>query len=94
MYYSTDYARIHAYLLTQDCPWFRGLHLYVPVIAGATLTAVKILIEGRADVAIAWDGGRYVISAFLHHDQPTDAPYYSGLKDTMRKSRMPQGFAT
>jgi acetoin utilization deacetylase AcuC-like enzyme len=30
----------------------------VPLVAGATLTAARMLVEGRAEVAIAWDGGR------------------------------------
>lgn len=32
---------------------------YVPLVAGASLTAAEALTSGNADVAICWDGGRY-----------------------------------
>ena len=46
--------------LEDDCPLFRGLEKYVPLVAGASLTGAQALMRGFADVAIAWDGGRYV----------------------------------
>ena len=45
--------------LEDDCPLFRGLEKYVPLVAGASLTGAQALMRGFADVAIAWDGGRY-----------------------------------
>jgi hypothetical protein len=38
---------------------FPGVHRYVSLVAGATLTAAHALRSGQADVAICWDGGRY-----------------------------------
>jgi histone deacetylase 8 len=43
----------------QDCPLFRGLSSYVPLVGGASLTACRVLRDGRANVAIVWDGGRH-----------------------------------
>ncbi|KAJ3115569.1 Histone deacetylase 8 [Phlyctochytrium bullatum] len=45
--------------LTDDCQVFPGLAEYVRWTAGASLTAARELVEGRADVAIHWDGGRH-----------------------------------
>jgi histone deacetylase 8 len=42
----------------QDCPLFPGLHNYVSLVAGATLTAASSLIRHISDIAICWDGGR------------------------------------
>lgn len=42
----------------QDSPLFPGLEDYVPLVAGATLTAIETLKSGFAEIAICWDGGR------------------------------------
>ncbi|EIN09162.1 Arginase/deacetylase [Punctularia strigosozonata HHB-11173 SS5] len=45
--------------LEDDCPLFPGVHRYVSLIAGASLSAAQALRTGQADVAICWDGGRH-----------------------------------
>ncbi|PWN53100.1 Arginase/deacetylase, partial [Violaceomyces palustris] len=45
--------------LQDDCPPFKGLDEHVKLIAGASITAAEEIASGRADVAIAWDGGRH-----------------------------------
>lgn len=60
--------------IEDDCPWFAGLHLYVPLIAGCALTAAQLLIEQKADVALAWDGGR-------HHAQKGEASGFCYVAD-------------
>lgn len=44
----------------QDCPRFDMLAKHVRYVAGAAISAAEELAEGRADVVIVWDGGRYV----------------------------------
>ncbi|KAF8056680.1 histone deacetylase 8 [Lyophyllum atratum] len=45
--------------LDSDCPPFPALSAYVPLVAGATLTAAQALINRIARIAICWDGGRH-----------------------------------
>ncbi|KAK9897537.1 Arginase/deacetylase [Cystobasidium minutum MCA 4210] len=45
--------------LEHDCPVFHGLEEYCSHIAGGSITAAKELRQGRADIAIFWDGGRH-----------------------------------
>ncbi|GAA5945080.1 uncharacterized protein JCM15063_001653 [Sporobolomyces koalae] len=45
--------------LVDDCPPFPLLSRYVALVAGASLTAARELRDGRADIAIAWTGGRH-----------------------------------
>ncbi|SPO27878.1 related to histone deacetylase [Ustilago trichophora] len=45
--------------LQDDCPTFSGLHRHISLVAGASITAAELLATGKADVAIAWDGGRH-----------------------------------
>ncbi|GAA5878232.1 hypothetical protein JCM1840_004043 [Sporobolomyces johnsonii] len=45
--------------LQDDCPRFDALDDYVRLVAGASLTAARELRDGKADVAIAWTGGRH-----------------------------------
>ncbi|GAA5969094.1 hypothetical protein JCM3765_003436 [Sporobolomyces pararoseus] len=45
--------------LVDDCPPFKLLPQYVPLVAGASLTAARQLRDGLADVAISWNGGRH-----------------------------------
>lgn len=51
-------AEEEEYGLESDCPLFQGLADYVLEVAGASITAARELREGRADIAIAWTGGR------------------------------------
>lgn len=44
--------------LQDDCPVFPELADYVQLVAGASIAAARELRDGRADVAIAWTGGR------------------------------------
>ncbi|KAL1754547.1 hypothetical protein FB107DRAFT_215503 [Schizophyllum commune] len=60
--------------LEDDCPLFRGLEKYVPLVAGASLTGAQALMRGFADVAIAWDGGR-------HHAQKARASGFCYVAD-------------
>ncbi|RDB18669.1 Histone deacetylase 8 [Hypsizygus marmoreus] len=60
--------------LEDDCPIFSGLHDYVPLVAGASLTAARALITGEADIAISWDGGR-------HHAQKSHASGFCYVAD-------------
>ena len=61
----------------------------MPIVAGATLTAVKTLIEGRADVAISWDGGRcaepllavYILTFYRHHAHKSHAAGFCYVAD-------------
>ncbi|GAA5820687.1 hypothetical protein JCM11251_003112 [Rhodosporidiobolus azoricus] len=45
--------------LTDDCPLFPSLSRYVSLVAGASMTAARILRDGNADIAINWTGGRH-----------------------------------
>lgn len=51
----------------QDCPPFPGLHDYVPLVAGGTLTAANALARHVSDIAICWDGGRSDLSPYSCH---------------------------
>ncbi|KAL0958306.1 hypothetical protein HGRIS_000451 [Hohenbuehelia grisea] len=60
--------------LQQDCPPFQGLHHYVPLVGGASLTAARTLTAGLAEIAICWDGGR-------HHAQKSRASGFCYVAD-------------
>ncbi|KAJ8469205.1 hypothetical protein ONZ45_g16967 [Pleurotus djamor] len=60
--------------LEDDCPIFKGLSDYVPLVAGATLTAASSLINGNLNEAICWDGGR-------HHAQKSHASGFCYVAD-------------
>ncbi|KAH7911174.1 hypothetical protein BJ138DRAFT_1126255 [Hygrophoropsis aurantiaca] len=60
--------------LEDDCPPFHGLHEYIRLVAGATLTAVDALKDDTADIAICWDGGR-------HHAQKSHAAGFCYVAD-------------
>ncbi|EPQ53489.1 histone deacetylase complex protein [Gloeophyllum trabeum ATCC 11539] len=62
------------YGMEDDCPPFPGLPHYVRYVAGATLTAVRDLREGRCKTAICWDGGR-------HHAQKSRASGFCYVAD-------------
>ncbi|KAF8634841.1 hypothetical protein AX17_004091 [Amanita inopinata Kibby_2008] len=60
--------------LEDDCPVFPGLPEYVHLVAGATLTAVRLLQSPHCDTAICWDGGR-------HHARKSQASGYCYVAD-------------
>lgn len=51
-----DTRQREKFSLEDDCPVFDGLHEYVPIVAGASLTAAATL--KNTDISICWDGGR------------------------------------
>lgn len=54
--------KVDAFGLEDDCPMFDLLPVYVLEVGGASIQAARELRDGRADVAIAWAGGRWVPS--------------------------------
>ncbi|OCH87067.1 histone deacetylase complex protein [Obba rivulosa] len=56
---SEDDPRYAEFGLEDDCPTFTGLPEYVRLVAGASLTAARLLIQKKADITICWDGGRH-----------------------------------
>ena len=62
------------------------MHEYIPLVAGATLTAVDAIKEDTCDVALCWDGGRLAMFHQFSYGSP-HAPGQTTL-DTMHKSRM------
>lgn len=60
--------------LQDDCPIFSELPQYAQQVAGASLTAARELRDGRADVAIAWTGGR-------HHGRRGEAAGFCYVQD-------------
>lgn len=57
--------KMEAFGLEDDCPLFPTLPEYVLEVAAASIQAARELRDGRADVAIAWTGGRCVRSSPL-----------------------------
>ncbi|KAJ3996432.1 histone deacetylase complex protein [Lentinula boryana] len=60
--------------LEDDCPRFSGLPEYVRLVAGATITAARVLRFGYANISINWDGGR-------HHAQKSRAAGFCYVAD-------------
>jgi len=60
--------------LQDDCPLFPGLPEYIQLVAGASLTAARILHQGKAEIAVCWDGGR-------HHAQRSQAAGFCYVAD-------------
>lgn len=57
---NSEFVEVSAnYGLEDDCPMFEGISDYVELVGGATLTAAKSL--QFANIAICWDGGRFVL---------------------------------
>ncbi|TFK47551.1 Arginase/deacetylase [Heliocybe sulcata] len=69
-----EVAEAAEYGLEDDCPPFSGLPHYIRYIAGASLTAVRELREGRSRIAVCWDGGR-------HHAQKSKAAGFCYVAD-------------
>jgi len=51
--------RLDRHGLEDDCPVFTELPSYARAVVGASLAAAQELRDGRADIAICWDGGRH-----------------------------------
>lgn len=66
--------RVDTLGLEDDCPMFEALPSYALEVAGASLTAARELRDGRADVAIAWTGGR-------HHGKRGEAAGFCYVQD-------------
>ncbi|GAA5870757.1 hypothetical protein JCM3774_001670 [Rhodotorula dairenensis] len=62
--------------LQDDCPVFPELPDYVQLVAGASIAAARELRDGRADVAIAWTGGR-------HHAKRAEAAGFCYVADAV-----------
>lgn len=62
--------------LQDDCPAFEGLDRHISLVAGASITAAELLATGRADIAIAWDGGR-------HHAKKDSASGFCYINDVV-----------
>ncbi|KAH7882445.1 hypothetical protein F5I97DRAFT_1987421, partial [Phlebopus sp. FC_14] len=69
-----DQSQTTEFGLEDDCPPFHNMHEYMQLVAGATLTAVDVIKENMADVAICWDGGR-------HHAQKARASGFCYVAD-------------
>ncbi|KAF9220724.1 histone deacetylase 8 [Gyrodon lividus] len=72
-----DQAQLSQFGLEDDCPPFRGMHEYIHLVAGATLTAVDAIKENICNVAVCWDGGREV----KHHAQKAHASGFCYVAD-------------
>jgi acetoin utilization protein AcuC len=59
---------------TSDCPVFEGLYDYAVLAVGATITAVKLILSGSADVAFNPSGG-------FHHAGPERASGFCYIND-------------
>ncbi|GAA5902591.1 hypothetical protein JCM6882_009325 [Rhodosporidiobolus microsporus] len=60
--------------LTDDCPLFPSLPRYASLVAGASMTAARLLRDGKPDIAIAWTGGR-------HHSKRGEASGFCYVND-------------
>ncbi|MBN1852472.1 MAG: acetoin utilization protein AcuC [Pirellulales bacterium] len=61
---------------TGDCPIFRHLYDYVTIATGATITAAKEILAGRAKVAFNPSGG-------FHHAHPSRASGFCYINDVV-----------
>ncbi len=61
---------------TEDCPVWRGMYDYAALACGATLTAGRLLTEGRAGVAFNPSGG-------YHHARPEKAAGFCYVNDVV-----------
>ncbi|KAF5284584.1 hypothetical protein FQR65_LT02410 [Abscondita terminalis] len=62
--------------LHYDCPLIPFLYNVIRLIAGSTITAAKLLCEGKCDVAINWFGG-------WHHAQRDEAEGFCYINDVV-----------
>jgi acetoin utilization protein AcuC len=59
---------------TPDCPIFAGMYDYAVLATGATLTGVKLILSGSADIAFNPSGG-------FHHAGPEQAAGFCYIND-------------
>jgi len=69
-----DAEALHMGIGTPDCPVFNDMYDYSAWACGATLKAVKLILDGSADVAFNPSGG-------LHHAGPQRASGFCYLND-------------
>ncbi|XP_071445150.1 histone deacetylase 8-like [Hetaerina americana] len=62
------------YGLGYDCPLFKNIYEFASLVAGGSLTAAKVLVDGDAQVAINWCGG-------WHHAQRDEAKGFCYVND-------------
>ncbi|KAJ2539453.1 Histone deacetylase 8 [Coemansia sp. RSA 1853] len=62
--------------LVHDCALFEGVEEHVRYAAGGTVAAANILVEGQAQIAIHWEGGR-------HHCQRSKAAGFCYVNDVV-----------
>ncbi|KAJ9576402.1 hypothetical protein L9F63_006758 [Diploptera punctata] len=62
--------------LSYDCPMIEGIYNFAQIIAGASLTAARVLVEDLATVAINWCGG-------WHHAQRDEAEGFCYINDAV-----------
>lgn len=62
--------------LGYDCPLIEGIYRFVETIAGASITAAQVLVNGMARVAINWCGG-------WHHAQRDEAEGFCYINDVV-----------
>ncbi|KAJ2812284.1 Histone deacetylase 8 [Coemansia furcata] len=71
-----DDGRLKRFGLLYDCPVFEGMEEHVRMAAGGTLAAAACLIDGSAQVAMHWEGGR-------HHGQRNRAAGFCYVNDAV-----------
>ncbi|KAJ2823736.1 Histone deacetylase 8 [Coemansia erecta] len=72
-----DYeARLQRFGLAHDCALFEGVEEHVRYAAGGTVAAANALVQGQAQVAIHWEGGR-------HHCQRNKAAGFCYVNDVV-----------
>jgi acetoin utilization protein AcuC len=69
-----DYEALSMGLGTSDCPVFAGLYEYALLAVGATLTAARLILDGKARVAFNPSGG-------FHHAHPERAAGFCYIND-------------
>ncbi|KAJ1765424.1 Histone deacetylase 8 [Coemansia sp. RSA 1752] len=62
--------------LVHDCALFEGVEEHVRYAAGGTVAAANILVDGQAQIAIHWEGGR-------HHSQRSKAAGFCYVNDVV-----------
>ena len=69
-----DTAALHMGLGTPDCPLFAGMYDYVRLAGGGTLTAARLIVDGKAHIAFNPSGG-------FHHAGPAHAAGFCYVND-------------
>jgi acetoin utilization protein AcuC len=69
-----DYDALNMGLGTSDCPVFKGVYEYAVLAVGATITAARLILEGKVDAAFNPSGG-------FHHAHPELASGFCYIND-------------